>query len=212
DYVTPRVVRPDESGDFKRMVDLVTQKGTDKPQFIEVKSYLGVQDNKERTESQIKASFSIWEYKPTNSKQKPHKQYLLDRIMATNNQLVKDPIARNEQHQASEIHWFFQKFKLKTRSGLTDKQMDVIRSQLAQNASGESKKISASLGYKQYNAAASKNQAGKDIKRFGLITIINDSSSDIISEIFNLDALSGDEKAKEIARIQKAVFALIDET
>ncbi|WP_430460350.1 hypothetical protein ACQUQU_14145 [Thalassolituus sp. LLYu03] len=212
DYVTPRVIRPDESGDFERMVDLVTQQGADKPQFIEVKSYLGVQDGKERTESQIKASFSIWEYKPTNSKQKPHKQYLLDRIMATDNQLIKDPIARNEQQQASEIHWFFQKFKLKTRSGLTDKQMDVIRSQLAQNASGENKKISASLGYKKYALAASKTQAGKDIKRFGLTTIIKDSSSEVVSEIFNLDALSDDQKAKEIERIQKAVFALIDET
>ncbi|MBQ0727496.1 MAG: hypothetical protein KBT77_09135, partial [Thalassolituus oleivorans] len=212
EYVTPRVIRPDESGDFKRMIDLVTQKGTDKPQFIEVKSYLGVKDNKERTESQIKSSFSIWEYKPTNSKQKPHKQYLLDRIMATDNKLIKDPIARNEQQQTSEIHWFFQKFKLKTRSGLTDKQMDVIRNQLAQNASGDNKKISASLGYKTYAAKASKTQAGKDIKRFGLTTIIKDSSSDMISEIFNLDALSDDEKAKEIERIQKAVFALIDET
>ena len=90
--------------------------------------------------------------------------------------------------------------------------MDVIRNQLAQNASGDNKKISASLGYKTYAAKASKTQAGKDIKRFGLTTIIKDSSSDMISEIFNLDALSDDEKAKEIERIQKAVFALIDET
>jgi hypothetical protein len=212
EYVTPRVIQPDESGDFKRMIDLVIQKGTDKPQFIEVKSYLGVKDGKERTESQIKASFTIWEYSPTNSKQKPHKQYLLYRIMATDNKLINDPIARNEQQQASEIHWFFQKFKLKTRSSLTDKQMEFVRSQLAQNASGESEKISASLGYKEYDATASKTQAGKDIKRFGLTTIIKDSSSDMISEIFNLDALSGDEKTKEIERIEKAVFALIDET
>jgi hypothetical protein len=212
EYVTPRVIRPDESGDFKRMIDLVTQKGTNKPQFIEVKSYLGVKDNKERTESQIKASFSIWEYKPTNSKQKPHKQYLLDRIMATDNKLIEDDVQRDFAQQASEIHWFFQKFKLKTRSSLTDKQMEVIRNQLAQNASGENDKISASLGYKKYAAKASKTQAGKDIKRFGLTTIIEDSGSDMIAEIFNLDALSDDEKAKEIERIQKAVFALIDET
>jgi hypothetical protein len=212
EYVTPRVIRPDESGDFKRMVDLVTQKGTNKPQFIEVKSYLGVKDKKERTESQIKASFSIWEYKPTNSKQKPHKQYLLDRIMATRNGLIESEAGKDRFQQASEIHWFFQKFKLKTRSSLTDKQMDVIRNQLSQNASGDNKKISASLGYKTYAAKASKTQAGKDIKRFGLTTIIKDSGSDMISEIFNLDALSDDEKAKEIERIQKAVFALIDET
>ncbi|TNC91497.1 MAG: hypothetical protein CSH36_09365, partial [Thalassolituus sp.] len=155
--VTPRIIRPNESGDFTRFVDLVTQKeGNPKPTYIEVKSYQGQKgangNLNELADSVIKKAFSTWTFKTKGSEQKPHKQYLLDRIMATDNELIQRADLRDQVHQASEIHWFFQKFKLKTRSGLTDKQMDVIRNQLAQNASGDNKKISASLGYKTYAA------------------------------------------------------------
>lgn len=216
DYLTPRIIRPNEKGDFYRKIDLVTQKDKSKPTFIEVKSYQGRKGaNRKLTalpDSDIKNAFSRWTFKTKGSKQKPHKQYLLDRIMATDNGLIKDPIARNEQQQASEIRWLFQKFKLKSVGSLTTDQIKIVRDQLAENANKGRGRITPSLGYKQYNSADSKDEANKIIDLFGITSIAESSASGIMAELFDLNSLSDEDKAKEIERIQKAVFALIDES
>ena len=217
EYVTPRVIRPNESGDFTRIVDLVTQKeGNPKPTYIEVKSYQGQKgangNLNELADSVIKKAFSTWTFKTKGSEQKPHKQYLLDRIMATDNTLIKDPIARSEQQQASEIRWLFQKFKLKSVGSLTTDQIKIVRGQLAKNANKGERRITPSLGYKQYDSTDSKTKANEIIDLFTITTIAEDSSSALMAELFDLNALSDEDKAKEIERIQKAVFALIDES
>jgi hypothetical protein len=216
-YVTPRVIRPNESGDFTRIVDLVTQKeGNPKPTYIEVKSYQGQTgakgDLNELADSVIKKAFSTWTFKTKGSEQKPHKQYLLDRIMATDNELIQRTDLREQAQQASEIRWLFQKFKLKSVGSLTTGQINIVRDQLAKNANKGERRITPSLGYKQYDSTDSKTKANEIIDLFTITTIAKDSSSALMAELFDLNALSDEDKAKEIERIQKAVFALIDES
>ena len=215
--VTPRIIRPNESGDFTRFVDLVTQKeGNPKPTYIEVKSYQGQKGaNRKLTalpDSVIKDAFSAWTFKTKGSKQKPHKQYLLDRIMATDNELIQDDDQRDFAQQASEIRWLFQKFKLKSVGSLTTGQINIVRDQLAKNANKGEDRITPSLGYKQYNSTESKTKANEIIDLFKITTFAKDSSSALMAELFDLNALSDEDKAKEIERIQKTVFALIDES
>ncbi len=47
---------------------------------------------------------------------------------------------------------------------------------------------------------------------FGITTLADDAASGLMAELFDLKSLSDEDKTKEIERIQKAVFALIDES
>lgn len=111
-----------------------------------------------------------------------------------------------------ESPWLFQKFKLQSVGSLTTDQIKIVRDQLAKNANKGRSRITPSLGYKQYNSTDSKTKANEIIDFFTITTIAEDSSSALMAELFDLNALDDEDKAKEIERIQKAVFALIDES
>jgi len=123
-------------------------------QFIELKSYKGRSADKgnltEIKGTVLKGRFSSWTMVSTpksasenddNEVKYPsggnHRQYLLDRIASTNNNLISKELVQKATWKAQKIHWLFQDYKQKTVAGMTQRQIGIIVSQLAKNAKGQ---------------------------------------------------------------------------
>jgi hypothetical protein len=214
--------------DFIRYIDILTQKdGEEKQTFIELKSYKGRdgvdKDNKPKLipDAKIEERFAQWnvlgkkkvkkEVKPGEEDEKgksasPHKQYLLDKIMATDNALILEDDLRKPAHQAESIHWFFQDFKLKTVGGYTNDQIEVVQAQLARNVADKPRLISASLGLEKYNKAAQNQRARREIGVFNLRTVFGAMGDDLLNEIFDLNRLSAEKQQRLRQNIDELIL------
>lgn len=211
-----------KAGDYSRSIDIVTQvEGEDLPRFIEVKSYKGQKKSGGKLqENDIKSRFALWslatkkkgsadaEEEENKKNFSAHKQYMLDRIMTVDNDLIKDGDDRKDAWKAQEIHWFFHHYKQASVSSYDEGQMKLIRKQMSNNAKGEPSMIAASLGQEKYNKTTANTQA-KAIKLFNIKTILKDSaSSGLLEELFEIEG-SSEEKAKQREKIEEFVIALI---
>jgi hypothetical protein len=215
--------------DLLRYTDLVTQvDGEDRPQFIELKSYKGRSADKgnltEIKDSVLKGRFSSWTMVSTSKSASEdeeddikypaggnHRQYLLDRIASTNNNLISNGTVQEATWKAQKIHWLFQDYKQKTVAGMTQRQIGIIVSQLAINAKGQPAKgiIEASLGIaenKKYNLKSSTTKAAKNVKLFNVKTILKDSGSSVVDTLFDMADLDAQQKAKLKTNIENLIL------
>jgi len=197
-----------------RKIDLVMDDGGDRPVFIEVKSYKG-QEKSGTTWKDIKISdyFKQWNYTGKDSENSAsggnHRQYLLDKIVSQKNGLIENQGVRNLAWKAEKIHWLFQDYKQKTVKGLSANQIDEIQTLMAKNVEGKTEIIRASLGIAKgakYPKSAAKKEAIKHIESFNVKTILKESGSDLVEQLF--DAVGEDAESKKvlIAKVEELIF------
>lgn len=206
-----------DGGDFLRSIDIVTEKdGVKLPVFIELKSYKGQTGSAGKLDplplSSIKSRFSAWKFttgKKGGQSTSAHRQYILDKILSTNNELIEKQSDREEFYKSEKIYWLFQSFKLKTVGGLTNKQIEAVREKLALNAAKEPAVVSASLGLKKYSKKVAEDRSKKEIDLFNFITVVNHMGDQFYNELFDMNNLSEEEKSQLKSTVEELVLSKI---
>lgn len=190
-YTTNGKVKEFTDKSFSRDIDLVFKSGDDKPIHMELKSYKGREGSNFKPTKEYSGyldGFSQWNFSKKGSGS--HRQYILDRITETKNTLIEDSELQQEANPASKIYWRFQDYKQKTRFGLSESQVNKVREYLSKNAKGDSDVIKASLGIKEgvkYDAKKEETEAKNNnrIELFNFKTVLEDSSSNLVKELFD---------------------------
>lgn len=190
----------DTGEELGRYLDIVlksTDKDDTRPKWIEIKSLQSTGFSK---------SYALWAYprkvvKKLNAKTGEinrrekgltHKEFLLDRIAATDNELIPSDQDRDEAKLSSDFQWWLLDFKApkgkKTPKGPSEKQLDNMRNKITRLPTGAGgKTLKISLGFDSADDVSKANAkliSGKKIELFSLKKwIIKDAKAQLLSGI-----------------------------